>query len=233
MPLNPTFCPVFLSRLFQVFLEAESAFVVGPQVVSAAAEHSPDVVVSGPEVFALVSAAELSPYAVAVVEHEAVVFVVGSGIVFVSGPRASVDIALVFVVLVPVSVFVGEVCSSGRPRSPAFPNVVHFSRPSSSDEVVGEESVHSSIGARSNYGLCSILSNPDLYQNKNLEHCYNNPSPGYNNVSDTSDLPMDATTSHPRKRALHQCQEQRKHRLNQVLLSHPVVREIQWAAEEY
>jgi hypothetical protein len=183
-------------------------------------------VVSEPEVFVLVFvAAELSP--------EVVVFVVGPWVVFVSGPQASVDIAVAFVVLVPVSVVVVEVDSSGRPRFLAFPNVDHFSSPSSSVEVVGEESVHSSIGARSNYGPCSILSNPDLHQNKNLEHCYNKPSPGYNNVSDTSDLPMDATTNHPRKRAPHQCLEQRKHRSNQVSLSHPVVRQIQWSADQY
>jgi hypothetical protein len=171
---HPTFCPVFLPRFFQVFLEAESVFVVGPAVVSAAAEHSPEVVVfvAVTEVFALVSAV-LSPYAVAVVEPEVAVFVVGSGIVSVSGPQASVDIDVVFAVLVPVSVVVGEVYSSGRPKSPSFPNVVHFSRSSSSDEVAGEVSVHSSMGARSNYDLCSILSNPDLYQNKSLEPCDN------------------------------------------------------------
>jgi len=230
---HPTFCPVFLSRFFQVFPEAESAFVVGPGVVSAAAEHSPEVAVSGTEVFALVYAAVLFPDAVAVVEHEVVVFAAGSGIVSVFGPRASADIAAAIVVLVPASVFAGGVYSPGRPRSPVFPNVVHFSSFSSSDEVVGEGSVHSSMGARSNYGLCSILSNPDLYQNKSLEPYYNNPSPGHNNVNDTSDLPMDATTSHSRKTALHQCREQRKHRPNQVSLSHPVVREIRGAAEEY
>jgi hypothetical protein len=206
---------------------------LSPEVVVLAAEpevFAPVFVVSEPEVFALVfAAAELSPEVVFVVDLE----VSEPGVAFVSEPQASVDIAVAFVVLVPVSVVVVEVDSSGRPKFLVFPNVDHFSSPSSSVEVVGEESVHSSIGARSNYGLCSILSNPDLHQNKNLEHCYNNPSPGYNNVSDTSDLPMDATTNHSRKIALHQCQEQHKHRSNQVSLSHPVVRQIRWAAEQY
>ena len=117
-----------------------------------------------------------------VVEPE-VVFVVDlevsePGVVFVSEPQASVDIAVAFVVLVPVCVVVVEVDSSGRPKSLAFPNVDYYASSSSSVEVVGQESVHSSIGARTNYGLCSILSNLDLHQNKNLEHCYNNPSPG-------------------------------------------------------
>ena len=116
-----------------------------------------------------------------------------TGVVFVSGPQASADIAVAFVVLVPVSVVVVEVDSPGRPKFLAFPNVDYYASSSSSVEVVGQESVHSSIGARANYGLCSILSNLGLHQNKILEHCYNNPSPGHNNASDTNDLPIDAT----------------------------------------
>jgi hypothetical protein len=59
------------------------------------------------------------------------------GVVFVSEPQASVDIAVAFVVLVPVSVVVVEVDSSGRPKFLAFPNVDYFASPSSSFEVVG------------------------------------------------------------------------------------------------
>ena len=201
--------------------------------------------VAEPEVFALVfAAAELSPEVVVLVAEPEVVFVVDlevsePGVVFVAvvsvadvaEPQASVDIAVAFVVLVPVSVVVVEVDSSGRPKFLAFPNVDHFASSSSSVEVVGEESVHSSTDARTNYGLCSILSNLGLHQNKNLEHCYNNPSPGYNNVSDTNDLPIDATTNHSRKRGLHQCQGQRRH-TSQVSLSPLVVRQIRWAAAE-
>jgi hypothetical protein len=170
-----------------------------------------------------------------VVEPE-VVFVaaeISPEVVFVSESQASVDIAVAFVVLVPVYVVVVEVDSSGRPKFLAFPNVDHFASPSSSVEVVGPESVHSSIGARTNSGLCSILSNLDLHQNKNVEHGYNKPSPGQNNhVSDTNDLPIDATTNHSRKRGLHQYRQQRKHRSYQVSLSHLVVRQIRWAAAE-
>jgi hypothetical protein len=171
------------------------------------------------------------------VSEPGVVFVVDlevsePGVVFVSEPQASVDIAVAFVVLVPVSFVVVEVDSSGRPKSLAFPNVDYYASSSSSVEVVGQESVHSSIGARTNYGLCSILSNLDLHQNKNLEHCYNNPSPGYNNVSDTNDLPIDATTNHSRKTCLHLYQEQHTHRSYQATLSHPEVQQIRWAAAE-
>jgi len=211
------------------------------------AEPSPEVavLVVEPEVFALVFAvAELSPGVVVLVVEPEVVFAVDlevsePGVVSVAvvsvadvaEPRASVDIAVASAVLVPVSVFVVEVDSSGRPKFFAFPNICSFPNCSSSVEVVGEESVHSSTDAHTNYGLCSILSNPGLHQNKNLEHCYNNPSPGYNNVSDTNDLPKNATTSHSRKRSLHQCQGQRKHTY-QVSLLTLVVREIRWAAAE-
>jgi hypothetical protein len=73
--------------------------------------------------------AELSP--------EVVVLAAEPEVVFVSEPQVSVDIAVAFVVLVPVSVAVVEVDSSGRPKFLAFPNVDHFASSSSSVEVVG------------------------------------------------------------------------------------------------
>ena len=80
-----------------------------------------------------------------------------------------VDIAVAFVVLVLASAVVAEADSSERPRSFAFPNVDHFASSSSSVEVAGEESVHSPIGVRTNYGLCNIPSSLDLHHNRNLE----------------------------------------------------------------
>jgi len=100
-------------------------------------------VVAEPEVFALAFAAvELSPEIVVWVFVPEAVFVVDlevsePGVVFVSEPQASADIAVAFVVLVPVSVVVVEVDSSGRPRFPAFPNVDYYASSSSSFEVVG------------------------------------------------------------------------------------------------
>jgi hypothetical protein len=142
---HPTF--YVLPPLLQVFLEAESVVVAEPEVfalVSVAAELSPEIVVLvvEPEVFALVFAvAELSPEVVfLVVEPEVsepgVVFV---AVVFVGVAelQASVDIVVVFVVLVPVSVVVVEVDSSGRPKFFAFPNICSFPNCSSSVEVVG------------------------------------------------------------------------------------------------
>ena len=149
----------------------------------------------------------------------------------VAEPQASVDIAVAFAVLIPVSVVVVEVYSSGRPKFLAFPNVDHYSSSSSSVEVVGEESVHSSTGAHTNYGLCSILSNLGLHQNRNLGHYHNNPIPGHNNVSDTSDLPTDATTNHRKKRCLRLSQGQRRHTYP-VSRSPLVVRQIRWAVAE-
>jgi hypothetical protein len=55
----------------------------------------------------------------------------------VAEPQASVDIPFAFVVLVPVSLVVVEVDSSGRPKFLAFPNVDYFASSSSSVEVVG------------------------------------------------------------------------------------------------
>ena len=195
----------------------------GPEVVSAVAAFGPEVVSAvaafGPEV--VVSAVDLE------VSEPEVVFVAD-----VAEPQASVDIAVAFDFLVPVSVVLVEVDSSGRPRFLAFSNVDHYASSASSVEVVGQESVHSSNGVRTNYGLCSILSNLGLHQNKNLEHCYNNPSPGYNNVSDTNVLPTDATTNHCRRRCPRLRQGRRKHRSYQASLSHPEVPQIRWVVAE-
>jgi hypothetical protein len=183
-----------------------SVAVVEPEVVSVA---SVSVAVVEPEVVsaAFVSVAEPEVVSVAdVAEHQ-----------------ASVDIAPAFDVLVPASVVVVEVDNSGRPRFLAFPNVDCYASYSSSVEVVGSESVRSSIGVRTNYGPCNVLSNLGLHHNKNLEHRYNKPNPGYNKVNDTSDLPMDATTNHSRKTNLHLYQEQRTRRSYQASLSHPEV----------
>lgn len=196
--------------------------------------------VAEPEVFALVfAAAELSPEVVVLVVEPGVVLVVDLevselGVVLVavvstahvSEPQASVGIPVVFDVLIPVSVVVVvELDSSERPKFLAFPNVDHFASSSSSVEVVGQESVRNSIDVHANHDLCSILSNLGLHQNKKLAHGHNNPNPGHNNVSDTNDLPTDATTSHSRKRGPHQCQGRRKHTCP-VSLSPLVVREI-------
>jgi hypothetical protein len=221
--------------------------VAEPEVfalVFAAAELSPEVVVLVVEPEVVSVAAELSPGAVVLAAEPEVLFVVDlevsePGVVFVAvvfvadvaEPQASVDIAVAFVVLVPVSVVVVEVDSCRRPKFLAFPNVDHFASSSSSVEVVGEESVHSSTGARTNYGLCSILSNLGLHQNKNLEWCCNNPSPGYNNLSDTIFLPINATKSHSKKIGLYRSQEQHRH-MSQVSLLTLVVRQIRWVAVE-
>ena len=222
--------------------------VADPEVfvlVFAAVELSPEVVVlaADPEVFVLVFAAvELSPEVVVLVaEHEvfALVFVAAEpGVVFVADvadvaePQASVDNAVAFVVLVPLSVVVVEVDSSGRPKFLAFPNVDHYASSSSSVEVVGAESVHGSTDAHTNDDPCSILSNLGLHQNKNLEHCYNNPSPGYNNVNDTNDLPKNATTNHSRKTSLHHHSQGQRRHTYQVTLLTLVVRQIQWMVVE-
>jgi hypothetical protein len=55
----------------------------------------------------------------------------------VAEPQASVDIAVAFDFLVPVSVVLVAVYSSGRPKFFSFPNIDYYSSSSSSGEVVG------------------------------------------------------------------------------------------------
>jgi hypothetical protein len=203
-----------------VVLELSPEAVVwaaAPEVAFVVLELYPEVVVwvAVPESASVV--VEPSP--------EVAVLAVAPGAAYVSEPQAAVDIAVAFVVLAPVSVAVAEVDSSGRPKSLAFPNVDHFASSSSSVEVAAEESVHSPTFVHTTDGPCSILSNLGLHQNKNWEHFDNNPSPGHNNGSDTNLLPIDATTSHPRRRGLHQCREQRRH-TSPVSLLTPAVRRI-------
>ncbi|MHB9096272.1 MAG: hypothetical protein ACYC5X_00430 [Syntrophales bacterium] len=113
----PPLCLVFLEtvsaagelQVFSADAEPQAISVAAePEVVSVAAE--PEAVSAAAEPEAVSAAAEL---------------------------QVSVDIAVAFVVLVPVSVVVVEVYSSGRPKSPAFPNVDHFASASSSVAVVG------------------------------------------------------------------------------------------------
>jgi hypothetical protein len=168
-----------------------------------AAELSPEGVVLAAEPGVVPVAADFSPEVVVWVAAPEVVFVAVVSGADVAEPQASVDIAVAFVVSVPVSVVVVEVDSSGRSTFLAVPNVDLSASSASSVEVVGEESVHSSTGARTNYGLGSILATRGRHQNKNWEHGHNTPSPGYNTVSDTNDLPRDATTTHSRKTSRH------------------------------
>ena len=226
--INTNFHPTFyvFPPLLEVFLEAELVLaaepevvllVVEPEVVSVSVEAEVVLLVVEPEVVSVsvavepevvVSVVESEVVSVAGLSREVAVSAVEPEVVFVAAePQASVDIAVAFVVLIPVSVVVVEVDNRGHPRSLASPNVDHYATSSSSVEAAGEESVHSPTGARANHGLCNILSSQGLYQNKNLEHRDNSPNPGHNNANDTNDLPIDATTSHPRKTDLHLCLE--------------------------
>ncbi len=116
--------------------EVEDA-VVGAADISEPAEPVVDVVVvEHKAVFvAYLEVAEAGVVFVAVV-FVAVVFVAAS-VADVAELQASVDIVLVFDVLVPVSVDAAEVDSPGRPRFLAVPNVDHYASSSSSAEVVG------------------------------------------------------------------------------------------------
>lgn len=212
MPDPPTF--YVLPPLFQVFLGAESVVAAHlfPEVVVLAIEAEVVSVVVESAVVSEVAGFSLE---VAVLVAESRVFApvsVAGPEAAVAGSQASVDIAVAFVVLVPVSVVAVEVDSSGRPRFVASsPNTCSFPSPSSFVELGYKVLVCDPTDARTSYDLCSILSNLGLHHNKNVEHGYNDASPGYNNMSDTNDLPTDATTNHSRKTGLHQCKDQRRH----------------------
>jgi hypothetical protein len=108
-----------------------------PDVVALAPDPGVVSVVAEPEVFALVFAAgELSPEVVVLNVEPGVVFVVAVSAADVAEPQACVHIAVAFDVLVPVSLFVVERDSSGRPKC-LFPNVDHYASSSSSAEDVG------------------------------------------------------------------------------------------------
>jgi len=164
------------------------------------------------------------------VSEPGVVFVAPVSIVHVSGRQVFVNIHIVFAVSIAVSVVVEEVDIFRRSIFFLFPNIDYYTSLSSFVEDVDKESVDSPTDAHANDDLCRILSNQSLYHNKNMGYIYNKPNPDHNNVSDTSALPMDATTNHPRKRCHHQCQAQRRHTY-QVSRSLRVVREMVWAVE--
>jgi hypothetical protein len=111
--------------------------VAEPEVVSVVAELSSEVVVlvAEPEVVSVV--AELSSEVVVLVAEPEVVSVAVASVADIAEPQVSVDIAVAFVVLVPASVVVVELDSSGHPKFLAVPNVDHFASSSSCVEVVG------------------------------------------------------------------------------------------------
>ena len=101
------------------------------------AELSPEVL------FLVFAVAELSLEILVLVVEPEVVFAAAEpevsepGVVFVAEPQASVDIAVAFDFLVPVSAVVVEVYSFEHPKFLAFPNVDYFASSSNSVEVVG------------------------------------------------------------------------------------------------
>jgi len=107
--------------------------VACPAVELAVAGVVADSEVAEPVVVFLVLVADV----VSEVAEPVVVFVAVASVADVAEPRASVDIALVFDVLVLVSVVSVEVDSSARPRFFVFPNIDYYSSSSSSVEVVG------------------------------------------------------------------------------------------------
>jgi hypothetical protein len=220
---------------------AELAAESFPEAAELAARSFPEAALAGPYLEAALAgpypeaaalAAESYPGALVVAgpcpeaaeSYPGAAFVAVVSVADVAEPRVSDNTPVPSAASAPVSAVVVEVDIPGHPTFFAFPNVEYYARSANSDEGVGDESVHSSTGGHTNYDFYSILSTLDLRHNKSSEHCYNNPSPGHNTVSDTNDLPKDATRNHSRKTGLQQFQEQRKHWAYQALQLHPVVR---------
>ena len=195
------------------------------------AELFPEAVVLAvePDVFVLAFvAAEIFPDIAVLAVEPSVPFVAVVSLAGVAEPRAAGYILVAFVVLVPASEAVAGAYSSGHPRSVVFPSIDCYARSASSVGGVGGQSVHSTMGARTNYVPYSILAILGPHHNKNSERSYNNPNLDHNTVSDTSDPAMDATTIHSRKTNLCLSQEQRKHQAYQVALSQLGVRRMRW-----
>ena len=210
MALPPPPTSYVLHPLLEVFLES-----VGVVILPGVAGPGVDVVA-----------------AVAVDPEVSELVFVAVDIADVSEPQASVDIAVVFVVLIPACVLVFEVHIPGPPRFFVLPKISSLANSSSSAEVLDKESVDSSSCVRTNYGCGSKSSNVDLRENRNLEHCYSRPNPDHNKLSDTNDLPIDATRNHSRRRGLHRFQGQRTHPPSQASLSPLEVQQIRWVEAE-
>jgi hypothetical protein len=122
----PPLCLVFLEAVFVAVEPQAVSAAAEPQAISVAAEPQAASAAAEPEAVS----ADAEPQAISVAAEPEAVSVAAE-------LPVSVDIAVAFVVLVPVSVVVDEVYSSGRPKSPAFPSVDHFASASSSVAVVG------------------------------------------------------------------------------------------------
>jgi len=136
---------------------------------------------------------------------------VASKIPDVAELQAFDGIVFVFAVLIPAPVAAVSVHNLEHPKSFSSPNIGYSASSSSSVEAVNEESVDNSKCDRANYGSDNAISNMGLRYNKILEFYRNKPNHDHNTLSDTSDLPTDATRNHSRKTGLRLHQEQRKH----------------------
>lgn len=186
-----------------------------------AAEPAADVVVAVAEASVLVSV---------VAEPEAFVGIAPVFAADIAERPAFVGIAPVFDISTPVSAVVVVVDSLGHPRFFVFANNQYRASSASSGEVVGWESVHSSTGARANYGHRSTLSTPGPHHSRSAGHGHSNPSPGHDNVSDTNGLPIATTTSHSRRTGPCLYQEPHTHRSCPAPLPPPEVQKTRRGA---
>ena len=108
-------CDMFIAQVLPVFTD----FSDDPQAFYCLSAPVADV---ADPVVAAVVAEPVVVFVVLVFVAEPVVFAALVSAADVAEPQASVDIAVAFDVLVPVSGIAAGVYSPGRPRFPAFPN---------------------------------------------------------------------------------------------------------------
>ena len=124
-----------------------------------------------------------------------------------------------------------RVSNPGHPNSAASPNACSFASCSSSLGVVAEVCAGSSIDVLPSDDPCSHSSSLTVYLYKRMGPFDSRPNRHHNAVSDTSALPMNATTSHCRKRCPLPSQGQHRHK-SQVSLRPLEVRQIRWVGAE-
>ena len=112
--------------------------------------------------------------------------------------------------MVVVTAFV--VSNPGHPTFAASPNACSFASCSSSLEVVEEVYAGSSIAVLPSDDPCSHSSNLTESRYKRMAPFDSRPNLSHSAVSDTSALPMDATTSRCRKRGPRPSQAQHRHK---------------------
>jgi len=231
---RPTLCPVYRYVLFPVY-PVEVCLVVAPDAFAAVGAVALPFGIAAVVVDAL-------PALVLPVAPEGAVGAAASGFPGIAAvvvdalpapalpvfPEGVAAVAVAEPLEKAVGVAVG-VSSPGHPNYFASPNVGFFASCSSFGEPAVAVFAGSSMDVRPSDAVCSRFSSRRGPLCKKRERFDSGSSLSRNSASDTSDLPMDATTTPRRKRCPHWRQGRRRHRYRVSRLT-LAVRQIPWAA---